>query len=228
MLTMIKICFGIFLGLLIAWIYFRNESKKPSIKPIMDSLETKSASYESPIADSSKSENQSLELKSGDYNDDRIILEIEDSNQPPYRGFISATQNGKQLFTFNLPDGKSMSFSDSIIVVDMPGKSGTNLIGETFSVLVSRGNCVLSDEEADWTTIKINGRDFNKGNGGGSGAGSSYSMSYYTFPIANYCVTFLLKVQTGNPGGYSEPVTEIDVTKEEEMIETVLNNIKFN
>ncbi len=211
--TLIKISFGIFVGMLIAWLYFRTENKNNNHQPVADSLTSKSESTPQDLPnDDSKPESPPLEQLSDDSGTDRIILQLEDPDKPPYRGFISASQNGKQLFTFNLPDGKSMSILDSLVEVELPDKPGTNLIDETFRVLVCRENCVLSEEVADWTKVKINGKDFNKGNGGGGGAGSSYSISYYSFDAR----------------AYSEPVTEIDGTKEEEVIETILKNMKFN
>jgi hypothetical protein len=216
--TLIKISIGIVIGIVIAWFALQYSNK------------TDVGTGEEPTIDASTDESQpAIDTDYGEpLATDKLILQMDDPNEPPYGVLIMGLQNGVTLFKMNMPDGELLDSNDSVFSVQMAVDEGTNLTQQTFSVAVTPGNCNLTELEERGATIdnmRLSGNDFTHAVSSDAGAGQFLDRHYYSVVMDGYCIAFTLELRSSNATFFDPPLKEYNQAEKVAAMETMLKNI---
>jgi hypothetical protein len=216
--TLIRISFGIVIGIAIAWFAFQysNTQKENSTE---ETTETSSSEESSTPIDT---ENATPS------NPDKLILQMDDPNEPPYRAVIMGTQNGLTVFKMTMPDGELLDLNDSTISIQMNVEEGTNLSQQTFSVTITPGTCNLAELEEMGATIdnvRLSGNDYTYAVTSDAGAGQYYDRHYYSLNMDGYCIAFTLLLHSSNPSLTDPPMTPYDQEEKTANLEMMIKGI---
>jgi hypothetical protein len=216
--TLIKISIGILIGIVIAWFALQYSNK------------TDVSTVEEPTVNASTNESQPT--IGTDYGEplatDKLILQMDDPNEPPYRALITGSQNGITLFKMTMPNGELLDSNDSVFSVQMDVDEGTNLTQQTFSVAVTPGSCNLTELEergAMIDNIRLSGNDFTYAVSSDAGAGQFLDRYYYSVVMDGYCVAFTLELRSSNATYFDPPLKEYNQAEKVIAMETMLKNI---
>ncbi len=215
--TLIKISIGIVIGIAIAW-FALQYSNKPDV-----------GTTEEPIESAGTEESQpAIDTDYGEPLTNKLILQMDDPNEPPYRALIVGSQNGVTFFKMTMPDGELLDSNDSVFSVQMAADEGTNLSQQTFSVTVTPGNCNLTELEergASIDNIRLSGNDFTHAVSSDAGAGQFLDRHYYSNLMDGYCIAFTLELRSSNATYFDPPLKEFNQAEKIANMETMLKNI---
>lgn len=224
--SLIKILVGIVFGILIVWgyqTYFQSGEDTTGAEGD-EYVEGDSAPVDDP-RDPVDDETSNGSL--GANPESPLTIALEDPDVRPYHVFISVSEGDQVLFTMEPPQ---MSLSDisSNTELQFTGEAeGTNLSSKANTFSVSSTSCDLNDSEMEWSKVNIGSLEFNKGVGGGNGAGQTYITNVYSFERNGHCISFVLSMQLGNAAAFDPPVQEFDTDQEIRKLENLLATIKF-
>jgi hypothetical protein len=219
--TLIKMALALLMTLLpvVLYIYIA----KPSGLPFTHSSD--SAAVVSVVGDNIPGEEQMEERAPATHQG--VTIFMDDPNEPPYHMLGVIAEDGKKMFTFELPDGgPTDGDNDSTLTVAMTIEPGTNLSESLLTVTLRKGVCTAVEEEENAGVMQAGDVEFRKSESSDAGAGQYYSTFNYSFEKNGKCVMFSLRLHSSNVMAFNPPVNEFDLAEEIRKMEDMLKTMK--
>jgi hypothetical protein len=223
--TLIKIGFGIVIGIAIAWYSIKNLGSGTTPE---SPHETRTVTTEEGSDDDNINGDENNSEPVAEIDPNALVLEINDPNEPPYGMYVAVVQNKLDVFRFDMPDGELVESGSNLLTVRMKTDEKKNLSSKVFRVTVDPGKCNLvpiTDAGGEFNKTKLGDNIFDYGVTNDSGAGHSVTTHYYSFVVNNYCVSFSLELVAVNANNFDPPLEQFNEGQQVAELETMLTNL---
>ena len=231
--SLTKILLGVGLVLLVAWLYPKYKEYKNSTDGSQIAADSTSSTVVA-LDGAAVGIDSTIAVTTAPPAEDEMVpeslitLTVDDSNQATSHMLGIAMQDGKSLFTFELPDGAAPDVTDSTIQVDVTRAPGTTLDQKTFTLEIQPLDYALPEYLESKSNKTIAGIAFETGDEEDSGMSQYRTTLYYTFPKYGKVFVFKYYLHSTAPGVVDGDLKNYDYGAEVAGLENMLNTIKFN